>query len=79
MRSFYLTLKTFLCFPSPTTTDNWNKFSHPYTKKEFGKWELILPPKYDKTAAVDHNTKLKVENKKRLHTCFFFFTALGKV
>lgn len=42
--------------------DGWNKFSHPYSKKEFGKWELIVPPKHDNAPAVDHNTKLKVEN-----------------
>uniref|UniRef100_A0A3Q3VVG0 1,4-alpha-glucan branching enzyme n=1 Tax=Mola mola TaxID=94237 RepID=A0A3Q3VVG0_MOLML len=40
--------------------NGWDKFSHPYTKKEFGKWELILQPKYDRSPAVDHNTKLKV-------------------
>uniref|UniRef100_A0A8C6LUH3 1,4-alpha-glucan branching enzyme n=1 Tax=Nothobranchius furzeri TaxID=105023 RepID=A0A8C6LUH3_NOTFU len=40
--------------------NNWNKFSHPYTKKEFGKWELIVPPKHDNSPAVGHNTKLKV-------------------
>ncbi|XP_029302388.1 1,4-alpha-glucan-branching enzyme [Cottoperca gobio] len=40
--------------------NGWEKFSHPYTKKEFGKWELILPPKHDKSPAVDHNSKLKV-------------------
>uniref|UniRef100_A0A665V0J3 1,4-alpha-glucan branching enzyme n=1 Tax=Echeneis naucrates TaxID=173247 RepID=A0A665V0J3_ECHNA len=40
--------------------NDWDKFSHPYTKKEFGKWELILPPKQDKSPAVNHNTKLKV-------------------
>uniref|UniRef100_A0A8C9ZWZ1 1,4-alpha-glucan branching enzyme n=1 Tax=Sander lucioperca TaxID=283035 RepID=A0A8C9ZWZ1_SANLU len=40
--------------------NGWDKFSHPYTKKPFGKWELILPPKHDKSPAVDHNTKLKV-------------------
>uniref|UniRef100_A0A665UYN9 1,4-alpha-glucan branching enzyme n=1 Tax=Echeneis naucrates TaxID=173247 RepID=A0A665UYN9_ECHNA len=39
--------------------NDWDKFSHPYTKKEFGKWELILPPKQDKSPAVNHNTKLK--------------------
>ncbi|KAI9547974.1 hypothetical protein NQZ68_012991 [Dissostichus eleginoides] len=37
------------------------KFTHPYTKQEFGKWELILPPKHDNSPAVDHNSKLKVE------------------
>ncbi|XP_033952864.1 1,4-alpha-glucan-branching enzyme [Pseudochaenichthys georgianus] len=38
----------------------WEKFAHPYTKQEFGKWELILPPKHDNSPAVDHNSKLKV-------------------
>lgn len=42
--------------------DDWEKFSYPYTKKEFGKWELILPAKHDGTPAVGHNTRLKVEN-----------------
>uniref|UniRef100_A0AAX7VMH5 1,4-alpha-glucan branching enzyme n=1 Tax=Astatotilapia calliptera TaxID=8154 RepID=A0AAX7VMH5_ASTCA len=40
--------------------NGWDKFSHRYTKKEFGKWELILPPKHDNSPAVDHNSKLKV-------------------
>ncbi|KAM3875476.1 LOW QUALITY PROTEIN: 1,4-alpha-glucan-branching enzyme-like [Diretmus argenteus] len=40
--------------------NDWDKFSHPYTKKEYGKWELTLPPKFDKSPAVAHNTKLKV-------------------
>lgn len=47
-----------LCYP----LDGWDKFSHPYTRKEFGKWELVLPPKPDNSPAVDHYTKLKVEN-----------------
>ncbi|KAK5868918.1 hypothetical protein PBY51_009891 [Eleginops maclovinus] len=38
----------------------WEKFTHPYTKKEFGKWELVLPPKPDNSPAVDHKSKLKV-------------------
>lgn len=61
-----------LCFPP---IDGWDKFSHPYAKKEFGKWELILPPKYDKSPAVDHNTKLKVENK----TSSYLFSRPQKV
>ena len=52
--------KSSLCF---LPIDGWDKFAHPYTKKEFGKWELLLPPKPDKSPAVDHNTKLKVGNK----------------
>uniref|UniRef100_A0A672SZ93 1,4-alpha-glucan branching enzyme n=1 Tax=Sinocyclocheilus grahami TaxID=75366 RepID=A0A672SZ93_SINGR len=39
--------------------NGWDNFSHPYTKKEFGKWELHIPPKEDKTPAVAHNSKLK--------------------
>uniref|UniRef100_A0A672ZGP7 1,4-alpha-glucan branching enzyme n=1 Tax=Sphaeramia orbicularis TaxID=375764 RepID=A0A672ZGP7_9TELE len=40
--------------------NGWDKFSHRFTPKEYGKWELVLPPKDDKSPAVDHNTKLKV-------------------
>uniref|UniRef100_A0A673YM44 1,4-alpha-glucan-branching enzyme-like n=1 Tax=Salmo trutta TaxID=8032 RepID=A0A673YM44_SALTR len=40
--------------------NGWDNFSHPYKKKEFGKWELCLPPKHDKSPAIEHNTKLKV-------------------
>ncbi|XP_056141203.1 1,4-alpha-glucan-branching enzyme [Lampris incognitus] len=40
--------------------NDWNTKSHPYTKKEYGKWELYLPPKQDKSPAVAHETKLKL-------------------
>ncbi|XP_073719621.1 1,4-alpha-glucan-branching enzyme [Misgurnus anguillicaudatus] len=40
--------------------NGWDNFSHPYQKKEFGKWELRIPPKQDGTPAVSHNSKLKV-------------------
>ncbi|KAJ8391454.1 hypothetical protein AAFF_G00089280 [Aldrovandia affinis] len=40
--------------------NGWNNFSHPYTQKEHGKWELYLPPKEDKSPAVPHLSKLKV-------------------
>uniref|UniRef100_W5KR96 1,4-alpha-glucan branching enzyme n=1 Tax=Astyanax mexicanus TaxID=7994 RepID=W5KR96_ASTMX len=40
--------------------NGWDKFAHPYQKKEFGKWELHIPPKEDNTPAVPHNSKLKV-------------------
>ncbi|XP_017346410.1 1,4-alpha-glucan-branching enzyme isoform X1 [Ictalurus punctatus] len=40
--------------------NGWDKFSHPYKKMDFGKWELHIPPKEDKTPAVAHNSKLKV-------------------
>lgn len=55
----------FLClicyfFPPLIQIDGWDKFSHPYKKMDFGKWELHIPPKEDKTPAVAHNSKLKV-------------------
>lgn len=53
-----------VCFP----IDGWDKFSYPYSKKEFGKWELTIPPKSDNSPAVDHLTKLKVKN--RTSSCF---------
>ncbi|KAF7700169.1 1,4-alpha-glucan-branching enzyme [Silurus meridionalis] len=40
--------------------NGWDKFSHPYKKMEFGKWELHIPPKEDNSPAVAHNSKLKV-------------------
>uniref|UniRef100_A0A673YXL3 1,4-alpha-glucan branching enzyme n=1 Tax=Salmo trutta TaxID=8032 RepID=A0A673YXL3_SALTR len=40
--------------------NDWNSTSHPYTKKEYGKWELYLPPKSNKSPAIEHETKLKV-------------------
>ncbi|XP_076138413.1 1,4-alpha-glucan-branching enzyme-like [Alosa pseudoharengus] len=40
--------------------NEWNKFSHPYTQRDYGKWQLHLPPKEDNTPAVAHGSKLKV-------------------
>lgn len=40
--------------------NNWNTTSHPYTKKDYGKWELTLPPQSDQSPAVEHLSKLKL-------------------
>lgn len=40
--------------------DNWNPFSHPYKKLDFGKWELFIPPGPDGFNPVPHGSKLKV-------------------
>ncbi|KAM6985190.1 1,4-alpha-glucan-branching enzyme-like [Aplochiton taeniatus] len=40
--------------------NGWSSSSHPYTKKEFGKWELYLPPSRDKSPPVPHLSKLKL-------------------
>uniref|UniRef100_A0A8C5XUZ0 1,4-alpha-glucan-branching enzyme n=1 Tax=Microcebus murinus TaxID=30608 RepID=A0A8C5XUZ0_MICMU len=40
--------------------NGWNPFSHPYKKLDFGKWELYIPPKQDRSVPVPHVSKLKV-------------------
>nr|CAI5837927.1 unnamed protein product [Callosobruchus analis] len=40
--------------------NDWNRDSHPYKKLEYGKWELILPPKGDGTPAINHLSEIKV-------------------
>lgn len=40
--------------------NDWNSTSHPYTKMDFGKWELSLPPKADGSPTVEHQSKLKL-------------------
>ncbi|KAK9402202.1 C4-alpha-glucan-branching enzyme [Crotalus adamanteus] len=39
--------------------NNWNPFSHPYKKMDFGKWELFIPPGPDGFRPVSHGSKLK--------------------
>ncbi|KAI2659848.1 1,4-alpha-glucan-branching enzyme [Labeo rohita] len=39
--------------------DSWEKLSHPFTQKEYGKWELYLSPKADKSPVIKHLTQLK--------------------
>ncbi|RXN38767.1 1,4-alpha-glucan-branching enzyme [Labeo rohita] len=40
--------------------DSWEKLSHPFTQKEYGKWELYLSPKADKSPVIKHLTQLKL-------------------
>ncbi|XP_072316290.1 1,4-alpha-glucan-branching enzyme [Eucyclogobius newberryi] len=40
--------------------NGWDKFSFPYSKKEFGKWELTIPPLSDGSPKVTHGSKIKV-------------------
>ncbi|MGH0147169.1 UNVERIFIED_CONTAM: hypothetical protein FKN15_041506 [Acipenser sinensis] len=46
--------------------NEWNTSSHPYKKREHGKWDLIVPPKVDKSPAVPHGSILKVVDVDRL-------------
>ncbi|KAM6446236.1 1,4-alpha-glucan-branching enzyme isoform 1-T1 [Liasis olivaceus] len=40
--------------------NNWNPFSHPYKKMDFGKWDLFIPPGPDGFRPVSHGSKLKL-------------------
>lgn len=42
--------------------DQWDRNSHPYTKLEFGKWEIVLPANADGKPAISHLQEVKVEN-----------------
>ena len=43
-----------------SSIDEWNRTSHPLTKREFGVWELLLPDLDFGTEPVKHGTKYKV-------------------
>ncbi|GAB6022243.1 1,4-alpha-glucan branching enzyme [Chamberlinius hualienensis] len=40
--------------------NGWNRVSHPYTKLDYGKWELRIPPTADGKCPIPHNSKIKV-------------------
>ncbi|EFA11030.1 1,4-alpha-glucan-branching enzyme [Tribolium castaneum] len=40
--------------------NGWNRDSHRYKKLEFGKWELVIPPKPDGSCAIPHLSEVKV-------------------
>ena len=42
--------------------DGWNQTQFPFTKKEYGKWELKIPPNADGSCPIGHNSKIKVRN-----------------
>nr|KAF6382028.1 1,4-alpha-glucan branching enzyme 1 [Pipistrellus kuhlii] len=44
--------------------NDWNPFSYPFKKLEYGKWELYIPPKQDKSL-IPHGSKLKVVIKSK--------------
>ena len=39
--------------------NNWDRASHPFTLKDFGKWELVIPG-IDGHTAIKHNEKVKL-------------------
>ncbi|XP_033752279.1 1,4-alpha-glucan-branching enzyme-like [Pecten maximus] len=40
--------------------NNWEQTQYPFTKGEFGKWHLTLPPKPDGSCPIPHNSKIKL-------------------
>lgn len=45
--------------------NNWQQTQYPFTRLEFGKWELHIPPNQDGSCPIPHNSKVKlvVKNK----------------
>lgn len=41
-------------------SDGWEKTRNPYTKLDFGKWELHLPANPDGSCPIKHGSKVKV-------------------
>ncbi|XP_049805932.1 1,4-alpha-glucan-branching enzyme [Schistocerca nitens] len=40
--------------------NNWNRQSHPYARREYGKWELHIPPRPDGSCPIDHMSEIKI-------------------
>lgn len=44
--------------------NNWDKFQYPYTRLDFGKWELTIPPNSDGSCQLKHLSVIKVVVKR---------------
>lgn len=40
--------------------DGWQWEANPFTKLEYGKWEIIIPPRADGSCAINHLSEIKV-------------------
>uniref|UniRef100_A0A0N4Z3N2 1,4-alpha-glucan branching enzyme n=1 Tax=Parastrongyloides trichosuri TaxID=131310 RepID=A0A0N4Z3N2_PARTI len=40
--------------------NSWDKEKHKYVKKDFGKWELIIPPNEDGSCPIPHDSHMKI-------------------
>ncbi|XP_050439572.1 1,4-alpha-glucan-branching enzyme [Adelges cooleyi] len=40
--------------------NDWNRENTPYTKLEYGKWELTIPPKSDGSPSINHLSEIKI-------------------
>lgn len=54
-------MSSFIPFPNFTQSlDGWQQRKNPYTRLEFGKWELHLPANSDGSCPIKHGSKVKV-------------------
>lgn len=40
--------------------NNWDRSSHPYSRLEFGKWEIVVPPTPNGKCAINHLSEVKI-------------------
>lgn len=40
--------------------NSWNQTQYPFTRLEFGKWEIKIPPNQDGSCPIPHNSKVKL-------------------
>lgn len=52
-----------------SSSDNWNKLSHPFKQLDFGKWEIKIAPNPDGLCAIKHLSRVKVRDTSEVH-CF---------
>lgn len=41
-------------------SDGWNSKSHPFTKLEYGKWELHIPANNDGSCPLKHESRVQI-------------------
>lgn len=60
MLSFLLLLIDDFSFQIQLFADNWQWEANPFTKLDFGKWEIKIPAKADGSCAIGHLSEVKI-------------------
>lgn len=42
------------------SVDSWNESSHPFTKQEYGKWEIKIPANSDGSCPLTHMSRVQL-------------------
>lgn len=57
-------METQLCSPifgfTMQFTDDWQWEADAFTKLDFGKWEIVIPPRADGSCAINHKSEIKI-------------------